>query len=175
LEILNILYYMNKLYKYILSIIFGIILYIIDNIINTFSIGIPPKRPPHFCAGYVNTDEDVDSDSDDDGYETANSDEPSETVGYLFQGHVVETDPIGHWYFTTQAPPYHNPLIDIEGNTIIQYGGIHYISHVPTLNVINTTIFFDPNTVYEGMNNSFNDFLNVVIQSSIYNLNYSPG
>jgi len=84
LEILKYIYYMKE---YLLCIILGIILYfIIQDSINKFSIGIPPKRRPWLkgrtCAtSYVST-EDVDSNSDDTGYDIANSYEP-ENVGYI--------------------------------------------------------------------------------------------
>ena len=160
---------MNKLYKYIFGLILGIILYI-DNTINKFSIGIPPKRPLNLCAGYVNTDEDIDSNSDsnsDIGYHTANSYEPP-NVGYIFQGNVIGTDPLGQWYFTTEAPPYDN-FTDLEGNLINWNHPIYYISPAPNENVIETTLFFDPNTLYIGMDKSFKELLNIVV-SSIYNL-----
>ena len=77
---------MNKLYKYILSIIFGIILYIIDNIINTFSIGVPgcfsccASRPsgggggrPSGGGGGRGSDSDSDG-SDSDGSDYSDSD-----------------------------------------------------------------------------------------------------
>ena len=69
---------------YILCIILGIILYfIIQDSINEFSIGIPPKRRPWLertCAtSYVSTVEDVDSNLDDE-YDTASESEPSDTI-----------------------------------------------------------------------------------------------
>jgi hypothetical protein len=161
--------------EYILFIILGIILYfIIQDSINKFSIGIPPKRRPWLegrtCAtSYVST-EDVDSNSDDTGYDTANSSEPP-TIGYLFQGYPLGTTPIYQWYFTTVPPPY-GDLRDLEGNILnISNHRMYQISPAPNIGIIQTTRFFDPTTLYDGMDYTFNNIL--IISSSIYNLSYT--
>ena len=152
---------MNKLYKYILSIIFGIILYIIDNIINTFSIGIPPKRPPHLCAAYVNTDEDVDSDSDDDGYHTANSleeyaVEPAEVHGYIYQVPDEDGHP-GEWHFEiSDRLPDH-----MHGTNI-------YMIQIP--DNIASLEYLDPNFYYG--NGSINEIHNLTLTDHIKNMNF---
>ena len=152
---------MNKLYKYILSIIFGIILYIIDNIINTFSIGIPPKRPPHLCAGYVNTYEDIDSDSDDDGYDTANSleeyaGEPDEVHGYIYQVPDGDGHP-GEWHFEiSDRLPDH-----MHGTNI-------YMIQIP--DNIASLEYLDPNADYG--NGSINEINSISLTDHIINMNY---
>ena len=144
---------MNKLYKYILSIIFGIILYI-DNIINTFSIGIPPKRPPHLCAAYV--------DLDDDGYHTANSleeyaVEPPEVHGYIFQVPDEDGHP-GDWHFEISdiLPPDH------------MHGTIMYTIQIP--DNIASLEYLDPNVDYG--NGSINEIFSITLTDHIINMNY---
>ena len=157
--------------EYILCIILGIILYfIIQDSINKFSIGIPPKRRPWLrdstCASYVRTVEDVDSNSDDEY-------EPPDTIGYLFQGYPVGTTPIYRWYFTTEPPPYED-LRHLEGNILnILNHHMYQISPAPNIDIIQTTRFFDPTTLYDGMDYTFNNLLS--ISSSIYNLSYTTG
>jgi len=148
---------MNKLYKYILSIIFGIILYIIDNIIdniiNTFSIGIPPKRPPHLCAAYV--------DSDDDGYHTANSleeyaVEPAEVHGYIYQVPDEDGHP-GEWHFEiSDRLPDH-----MHGTNI-------YMIQIP--DNIASLEYLDPNFDYG--NRSINEIHNLTLTDHIKNMNF---
>jgi len=154
---------MNKLYKYILSIIFGIILYYtINNIINTFSIGIPPKRPLHFCAGYVNTNEDVDSNSDDSGYDTANgleeyAEEPPETHGYIFQVPDGDGHP-GEWHFEIS-----DRVPDHMGGTNI------YMIQIPEN--IASLEYLDPTFNYDG-NGSINDISDINLTGNIKNMNF---
>jgi len=175
LEILKYIYYMKE---YLLCIILGIILYfIIQDSINKFSVGIPPKRRPWLegrtCAtSYVSTEDDVDSNSDDE-YDTASEYEPPDTIGYLFQGYPVGTTPIYRWYFTTEPPPYED-LRDLEGNILnILNHRMYQISPAPNIDIIQTTRFFDPTTLYDGMDYTFNNLLS--ISSSIYNLSYTTG
>ena len=161
---------MKQILKYLFFILFGIILYhILDNTINKFNIGIPPKRRPwvrRTCASDVSAEQDVNSNSDDSGYDTANSYEP-QTVGYLFQGYPAGITPIPQWYFTTDIPPYEN-VMDLQGNLLNLYPTTYQISPAPNDDIIQTTTFFDPNIVYTGMNDSFKDLFGII--SSIYNL-----
>jgi len=149
---------MNKLYKYILSIIFGIILYYtINNIINTFSIGIPPKRPPHLCAGYVNTDEY----SDYSGYDTANSLEeyavqPPETHGYIFQVPDGDGHP-GDWHFEISDRLPDN-----------MYGTNIYTIQIPEN--IASLEYLDPNVDYG--NGSINNTFSITLTGNIKNMNF---